>query len=266
MLKKLFAYDFRRLGRLTVPCMIGIAVSTLLSLLFFWIGDLAGTGNRPVLLSILGILGLYACIMGLSLLTSAPMLIGYFHFAKNLFFDEGYLTMTLPASEHHILLSKLLSSLLWQILSFIVAFVSLMGLVLGILFISGVPMDTPSTSPEIVAPAGEVIATLLSLLLLALVSVCFEILLGMVVITLGCLMMPKHKILGILLFYFISNWVVGIGSMLLMVVLFGATAAIPINAIPPYAVLLVLTGIIAALSTLCYFFTHRMLKKSINLE
>ena len=127
-------------------------------------------------------------------------------------------------------------------------------------------MDTPSTSPEIVAPAGEVIATLLSLLLLALVSVCFEILLGMVVITLGCLMMPKHKILGILLFYFISNWVVGIGSMLLMVVLFGATAAIPINAIPPYAVLLVLTGIMAALSTLCYFFTHRMLKKSINLE
>ena len=266
MLKKLFAYDFRRLGRLTIPCMIGIAASSLLCLLFFWIGGLTGTGNRPVLLSILGILGLYACMMGLSLLTSAPMLIGYFHFAKNLYFDEGYLTMTLPASEHHILLSKLLSSLLWQIISFIVAVISIIGLVLGILFISGIPLDTPLTSLEVFVPTGEAIATILSLLLLTLVSVCFEILLGMVVITLGCLLMPKHKILGILLFYFISNWVVGIGSMLLMLVLFGATAAIPIGAITPYGVLLVLTGIMAALSALCYFFTHRMLKKSINLE
>lgn len=56
----------------------------------------------------------------------AVMILLAYRFYKHHFSDEGYLTFTLPASSHQILLSGILNFLIWQVIASVVAFVSIM--------------------------------------------------------------------------------------------------------------------------------------------
>ena len=266
MLKKLFTYDFRCISRLSAPCLLGMVGSTLLSLLFFWIMWSTRFVSSFGFFSVLCTMALIACFLLLLLFAAAPAFINYYHFAKILYFDEGYLTMTLPASEHEILLGKILVGFLWLIIDIVVALISIFGLIAGILLITLYPFNIPDSDPEISLFFGDVVAAFFGHILYILLYVLFEVVLGMTVITFGCLIVPKHKILGILLFYILLNWAVGLINQ--MISLFLSEAFLAAGSMDALGVTmpLVLSGALVPVILLCYFLTHRMLKKKINLE
>ena len=266
MLKKLFAYDFRCIGRISLPAILGMLGSAIFSLLFLFMLEKTSLGNTFIL-SFIATFGFICCLIVLILFLSAPMFINYIHFAKNLYFDEGYLTMTLPASEHQLLLSKIFSGFLWLLIDAVMAVISFAILFLGAAGIFGAFSAPAPEFPEEAFPfMDQLLGMILSYVLYGIVYAAFEVVLGMMVITFGCLLMPKHKVLGILLAYMVSNWTVGLINSLLSIAVSDAVLSLGLVDAYLYAQPLLLSVLMAALTVGCYFLTHRMLKKRINLE
>ncbi|HEL2245975.1 TPA: ABC transporter permease, partial [Streptococcus suis] len=137
MFKKLLKYEFQSVGKWYVGIYAGaLALSAILG---FWLQALnlrtqAGTtepgGAEMVLFG--------TSFMTFGILIAALGLSTFFmvinRFRKNVYGRQGYLTMTLPVSSHHIILSKLLASLVWYLLAGITIILSI-GIVLAVLML-----------------------------------------------------------------------------------------------------------------------------------
>ena len=140
MLRKLFKYDFKGMGRLIVPfTLLAIAVALVGCAAMFGTKNISGAG--------LGSMTEFAlsAILTIIVITSVVAVIAYsvlcfvaifVRFYKNFFSDEGYLTFTLPVTTRQLLLSKLFASVLWLIAAVIIT------VVLAVLMISA------GTAPE----------------------------------------------------------------------------------------------------------------------
>ena len=118
MLSKLLKYEFRATGRIMLPVyalLLVTAGGTSVT------GSLMGRYPESTVLSIFRTLfmTLFAfTTFGVLLLTLVLMV---YRFYKNLMTDEGYLMFTLPVSRSQLIWSKLLVSLVWSILSVVLA-------------------------------------------------------------------------------------------------------------------------------------------------
>ena len=75
-------------------------------------------------------------------------------FSKNLFGNEGYLTLTLPVKVRTVVLSKILSAVIWIIAGVVVYFLSLVVLWI----VSGMSMDIGMT--DIISPFFDVLTSM----------------------------------------------------------------------------------------------------------
>lgn len=254
MLKKLFIYDFRCIGRITLPTLLGMLGASLLSLPFIAI---ISTDIKSSIITTFSILGLFACLFAVAMFAIAPFIINCFHFAKNMYFDEGYLTMTLPASEHQLLLSKILASALWLLIDALTLIASITIMSISASFFN--------SSWNVFPILSNISATEALLFCNFISNVIFQLVLGMTVITFGCLLIPKHKILGILLFYIITNWVVNFGTTIISEIFL--TLVVPESDLDLSNILTIFSIVIHVILTgLSYFLMHHILKKRINLE
>ncbi len=116
MLGKLFKYDMAALSRTLVPLNVA-------ALGFVLIGCMAGFSGHMIdetvtstgaytQLSILVLVVLFSMLALFASLVATYVLV-LSRFYRNLFTDEGYLTLTLPVTVNQIVLSKVLSGLLW---------------------------------------------------------------------------------------------------------------------------------------------------------
>ena len=118
MLSKLLKYEFRATGRIMLPVyalLLVTAGGTSVT------GSLMGRYPESTVLSIFRTLfmTLFAfTTFGVLLLTLVLMV---YRFYKNLMTDEGYLMFTLPVSRSQLIWSKLLVSLVWSVLSTVLA-------------------------------------------------------------------------------------------------------------------------------------------------
>lgn len=113
MLGKLLKYEFRASGRLVLP---GLAVLTILVVLANVAIRLL-SGGPSALVAILSLLVVFlamVAVIAAEVIPLAPM-IQRFH--RNLLSSEGYLMHTLPVSVHSLVWSKLITSLVWMILT-----------------------------------------------------------------------------------------------------------------------------------------------------
>lgn len=110
MLGKLMKYELKACGRIFIPLYIAILVVAAI------IGIFSNTQilQVPVIL----IFVLMALFIALGVMTVVLILQ---RFKKNLLEDEGYLMFTLPVSVKSLILSKYLTSLIYMVLSIIVA-------------------------------------------------------------------------------------------------------------------------------------------------
>lgn len=271
MLKKLFRYDFKAMSRTLLPttlATLGCGVVMLLSILV--LNHTPEKGVFSVLLPILfGTLTFFS-VLAIFLLPVVGVFFILHRYYKNFFTDEGYLTFTLPATMEEHLHSKLLSGLLWSLLS---SLASVAALVLGVyiptLFLSGEGGGFLSLFamvwPEMFTGANEIY--LLTLVILSIVvSLISQIILFYTAITLGSLFMSKHKIVGSVLFYFVVNTVTGIVSSIIATV-FTFVSAISENVAFVTMMSLVSSIVVnVAIAVVEYFLILAMLKKRLNLE
>lgn len=111
MFGKLLKHEFHATGRFALPlCGMMLALAVLSGLVLrFWDAfrnDWQGMTGQAIL--ILYGMSLFAVSIGIFVILMQ-------RFKQNLFGNEGYLTRTLPVSEHGLLLSKLLVAVCWYI-------------------------------------------------------------------------------------------------------------------------------------------------------
>ena len=110
MLGKLMKYELKACGRIFVPLYVAILVVAAI------IGVFSNTESFQVASILIFIL--MALFIGLMVVTIVLIIQ---RFKKSLLEDEGYLMFTLPVSIKNLILSKYLTSLIYIILSTIIA-------------------------------------------------------------------------------------------------------------------------------------------------
>jgi hypothetical protein len=145
----------------------------------------------------------------------AVQFINIFHFYKNKFTDEGYLTFTLPVSTGQIFLSSFLNILLWLVISTLV----LMSAASMIIFIGAseplkeyawelrVMLESISDTAE--NEPGYRLYSFLSAVT-TIVTPAYTVILIMTSIVIGCVLAKKHKILASIGTYYVINFAVSI--------------------------------------------------------
>ena len=289
MLGKLIKYDFKALKKTLLPlCFGAVALSvfvTILMKLFYLYQDYS-QNLSSVLDDIFGtVLSLLLGFGFLGLIAAA--IVSWFlilkRYYQNLFKDDGYLTFTLPVKTSGILLSKLISSTIWSLITSLFAIVSIaIFVVFGTSrqFINMDAIDTFSriwetywSTPLLTLKDYIIIPIIFTLLVLS--SVVQNILLLFLAITLGNQVSRKHKILGSVGMYFVVNTVASIIVSTAMILLtyagleqidndsiFSITPSMDIV----YIYLSVVIVISAALSVAYFFVNKYILKNHLNLE
>ena len=135
-------------------------------------------------------------------------------FYKSRFTDEGYLTFTLPVSATQSYLSALSNILIWNVISGLVMFVSMMMLVLiGMSGVPGMSSDQITGNfgllfEELTAIEGYLEYQMLSWVL-GVVSFVAQPVIIMACITLGAVLAKKHKVLAAIGIYYGVSMAVG---------------------------------------------------------
>ncbi|MDU4938719.1 MAG: ABC transporter permease [Clostridium sp.] len=124
MLGKLLKYEFKATGRLVLPLYGALLVFGLINKIFLeteiGFGSASGTiGNIASLITMF----VYGCIMAAVFIVTFFIVLQRYY--KNLLGDEGYLMNTLPVSVWKNICSKLIVGIVWNILSVIVAIISI---------------------------------------------------------------------------------------------------------------------------------------------
>ncbi|MCQ8263863.1 ABC transporter permease [Streptococcus suis] len=260
MFKKLLKYEFQSVGKWYVGIYAGALV--LSAILGFWLQALtirtqAGTtepsGAEMVLFA--------TSFMTIGILIAALGLSTFFmvinRFRKNVYGRQGYLTMTLPVSSHHIILSKLLASLVWYFLAGVNIVLSI-GIILAVLMLG---------SGEVVIPELQTLiqeldwSVVFAHLFYSLIESTMGILLIYFSISVGQLF-KDHRLLFAILTYIGISIVVGVfGTLVFTNYLENLyNAALPLYPSP----ILALINIILAFAY--YFGTHFIMTKKLNLQ
>lgn len=188
-------------------------------------------------------------------------------FYKNLMSDEGYLMFTLPAKSSQLIISKLITSMLWNITSVIVVISSLL-IVLGTTKNMNILkdfIDFVFTSLKIAFGSGYVVL-IVEFVIMIILSLIQQILLIYVSIALGHLF-NGHKVLGSFVAYIAISTIIQIlASILLLIWAAIADSSLEaLNAIPqqvfPFTIIFS-----AICNVLFYFGTNYIFKRKLNLE
>lgn len=265
MLTKLIKYDLKSLARILIP--------TNLFLLIYALGArlVITSGLSQELPNFIIGLGIAIYIILLVLINYITLFAVLYRFYKNLFTDEGYLTLTLPVTPSQHLLAKTISGTFWVVLSYLVLTSSILIVVLVPDVIKHSDMLMSEMSKAMEMPAS---LFLTSTFMVGLIS-CFSALpFYYVCIALGQLF-NKHRLLAAVVLFFAISSVVGVLS---LVVLFVAGTSplifepaselaevgnVQNLLITSYTVSCILVIVQAVIS---YIVTLYVMKKKINLE
>ena len=127
MFSKLLKHEFRATGRILLPVyLLPLVTAILLNLQLNLGSDVPGrtAGTFLILNSILFTIAL----IGAGVMTVVLMV---YRFYRNYMCDEGYLMFTLPVSTHQLILSKLLTAVVWEVVYLLVSVVAVCLLLVG---------------------------------------------------------------------------------------------------------------------------------------
>ncbi|MGM9663027.1 MAG: hypothetical protein ACI3WR_08070 [Oscillospiraceae bacterium] len=109
MLRKLLKHEFRATSRVMLPLYLLIFALGLFTNIMMRI---TGSVNHWFLSTVGGV-GLFAFVVGIIAVCLMSLIIMVNRFHTNLMGPQGYLMMTLPASTHSIIFSKVLTAIVW---------------------------------------------------------------------------------------------------------------------------------------------------------
>lgn len=221
MLGKLFKYDMKALSRVLVPLHIAAAGLALVACVCGFVGFNAGgvsTGaagfSEAVTVSML--VALAFSVLGVFSATIATIVVIIHRFYKNLFTDEGYLTLTLPVTANQIVLSKVLAGLLWLLIDALVVLGSALAVSLAASgFVNASISDTLPYWMLSAAGGGlfggsSAWASALSGAVGAATQGTMTLLVAYAAFTLGAVLASRHKVAAGIGLYLAISWAIGL--------------------------------------------------------
>lgn len=223
MLGKLIKHDFKSLTRVLFPAQLAILGATVI----FTLGIAFNMNNSINMAIQSGGMGLLRILMGLlsgimALAIIAALLLVTFiifqRFYKSFMSDEGYLTFTLPVTTSQLLWSKLITAMIWTIISSVVIFICFNIFILfgteshGVLNIEAYSELSRMIHEAFSTFGGRLIWPIIEFVLLMIVGTAFGILHVYLALIIGGVVAQKHKLLAGIGFYFAINIAVSIIS------------------------------------------------------
>lgn len=292
MLGKLIKHDFRSLSRILLPTQLAILGATVIATAGFafnmrteLVASMQNTGIQILRL----IAGFMSVIMLLAII-AASFLVAFIifqRFYKNFMCDEGYLTFTLPVTTAQLLWSKLITAMLWSLISSVVIFICVNIFILfGTSTSSFINLEFYRQLGEFCSKSmnmmgGKLVLPAIELVVLTIISAAFNILHIYLSLIIGGVVSQKHKLLAGIGFYFAINIAVGIlstiGQFLISGSFINTMNTMPdgnimpaegfgmvISAMQPFVLFyFILT---AALTVGFFILSHYLLKNKLNLE
>ena len=222
------------------------------------------SSEAPLLADILCVFLMIAAIVAISICAASAIFFLIYRFYKSRFTDEGYLTFTLPVTNHQLLLSSITNTTLNLLIVGVAVVITVLLIIT--LAASAVPNvavweELKQVWPEILAGLKQAAAEeagLLALMAFSSVATFFrQIIQLMLAVTIGALIAKKHKLLAAVGVYYGIHMVV---SYLTSMVSISA-----INNDQPF-VFVGIHGIVsAALVVGAYFLMHSLTSRKLNL-
>lgn len=262
MLIKLLKYEFKATARVLVPLYLAILLFGVISRFINPFNVLSASKgfNLQAVLSLLSIFLYIGLIISVMIMTFIIMIQRFY---KNLLGDEGYLMFTLPVKPWQQIISKLLVSMLWMMLSYLTVICSILILA-NINNLFGEIANMFNSVHSYIGTIGLILIPIY-----VLVAMAYSIITIYDSITLGHLF-TKHKILAsfgaYIMLYTINQIVIGI-----FMALFAATNNMLNSAYAPTASQIITLAIsficiIMLLAAGNFTLTNVVLKKKLNLE
>ena len=281
MLGKLLKYDLKALNRILIPVHLAalavIAVGCGAGLTGYTASEMPGASSSSLadVLTGLAALVLVMAVLALACVAAATFVTVLWRFYRNLFTDEGYLTLTLPADPSQQLGSKVLAGLIWMAVDLVVVFAGMMLIVLsadplsGSLDIAGsIPYWVMSASsghgmaglygtPGALEVAGTFVQTL--------VQMAFGLLMAYAAFSLGAALASRHKVAAGIGLYVALSW--GYGLLAGAVSVMGVLASDGLGDLEAYlAVTSVIgTGLQLVACGACWLICRWVLRRKVNL-
>ncbi|MEG2289793.1 MAG: ABC transporter permease [Clostridium sp.] len=256
MLRKLMKYEFKAIGRIMIPLYAALLGFTIINKLFIGINfnesNMDFLGGIPAIITMMGYV-----------ITMIAVFVGTFfiiiqRFYKNLFGDEGYLMNTIPVKSSQNIVNKLVVSMIWIIISTIVAAISIVIMAYEPEMVKAIIKEFKNIYSEI-GVNGPII---IEFIILGIVNLAHGIMMFYAALSIGQLFKSKKLLgafAGFMIISIIQQTIIGIG----MTILFISVNFVYAN--PQY----ILLG--AILVSLCLFvilfcITNYILKNKLNLE
>ena len=193
-------------------------------------------------------------------------------FYVSFFTDEGYLTFTLPMSMDTHLMIKIVSMLIWNVLSGIAVILALL-IILG-----GLEIGYGGIVTEVWSEIGNTLGyyemslsgmmkhpvlTIILMVISILLSYVFEVLLLYFAIALGCMLVKRHRLIASIVCMICINSVTSFFSSIGSTILSFASLSTDVL----YLILLVVSILLTVAEIVAfYIFTKYILEKKLNLD
>jgi len=264
MLGKLLKYEVKATARWFIPLYLALLLFSFINRFLnpFELAESSISVSLQTTLSVLSVFIYFALIVGILVMT---LIIMIQRFYKNLLGEEGYLMFTLPVKTWQLIVSKLLTSLMWGLISLLVVMCSIF-----ILVKANITWDQIFQSIRLIVETFGT-SNLVLLPAYALVAAVYQILCIYDAIAIGHLV-EKHRILASFAAYLVLYMINQIVTASVIILSSSKDLFTPsgrlVNPSPNLIQSFFLTfmGILAALAVGNFILTNFILKKKLNLE
>jgi hypothetical protein len=218
-------------------------------------------------LKIIGSFVMIAFVSSIIASLSVTFIVMILRFYKNLMSDEGYLMFTLPVKSSHLINSKLIVSLMWNIVSVLVVIASLFILLISPENFANLREAIPFYfNLFMMSFEGSHLLVIIEFGVMTFISLVQQILLIYVSIAIGNLF-SSHRVLGSFASYIAINTITQmvITVLLLIIVRFSSSFSLQMETVPGFFFLFTI-AFSSILTALYYIVTNYILSKKLNLE
>ncbi|MDR0315195.1 MAG: hypothetical protein LBH71_04515 [Oscillospiraceae bacterium] len=284
MLGKLLKHEISATARMFIPMYVVLIITSVVGKFFIWLTskeafiDSVPESFAMLVSALSSILTILYSILIVAVLVATFIFI-VMRFYKNLFTDEGYLMFTLPVKTPSLIVSKLISAVLWILFSLVIVIISLV-----VIFYSG---EIANMLKEFWSSLTDYVARenfnfkdtyhvsmptfAVELIILMLIALCANLLMIYSAIAMGSKFSSKSRVSGAVKAYLVIYITTQIATSILMYILFTVVpdffGALSENQGDAIQSTIISTGSINIVFCGIYFYiTNFFMKKRLNLD
>lgn len=262
MLGKLIKYELRATARYFLPLYIILFCMTIMNRIFMAI-PIFDHGYFKMIPALFMTLYVVICIATII----ATFIIMILRFYQNLVTDEGYLMFTLPVKTHSIILSKLLISAFWEVISVLVVVSSIFALIITPALFSELSTGLQHLYNEVLRVMGAQTALIIiETFIMIVLTPFYGILMIYSSIAIGQAF-SRRKILSAIVAFIAIQMILQFASSILMVFVMAITGLNDTDPSIIYTIIYPITiSTTLLLGAVFFFITNYIFKNKLNLE